>query len=66
HVVDENGGLEPMEYMVDQNEFIVETIAIRTDYLKTPVSMSQASSTCPMLVEKAKDKDVRMKEANTK
>ncbi|KAG1474144.1 hypothetical protein G6F56_000524 [Rhizopus delemar] len=65
NVVDENGGLEPMEYIVDQNEFIVEIVAIHTDYLGNAVS-DESSSTCSMLVEKAKDEDVHMKEANTK
>ncbi|KAG0736373.1 hypothetical protein G6F22_010700 [Rhizopus arrhizus] len=55
-----------MDYIVDQNEFIVETIATHTDYLKHAVSNESSSSTCPMLVEKAKNKDVRMKEAKTK
>jgi hypothetical protein len=47
NVVDENGGPEPMEYIVDQNEFVVETIATHTDYLKNAAS-SEASSACPM------------------
>ncbi|KAI8047840.1 uncharacterized protein B0P05DRAFT_642167 [Gilbertella persicaria] len=64
-VVDENGDPEPMDYIVDQNEFIVETIATHTEYLKTTAS-SESSLTCPMSIEKTKDKDIRMKEANTK
>ncbi|KAG0975087.1 hypothetical protein G6F29_011780 [Rhizopus arrhizus] len=43
-IVDENGGPEPMDYIVNQNEFIAETIATHTE----------------------KDKDIRMKEVNTK
>ncbi|KAG1135239.1 hypothetical protein G6F38_012944 [Rhizopus arrhizus] len=64
NVVDENGGPESMEYFVTQNEFIFETIATHTDYLENAVS-DESSSTCPMLVEKSKDEDVHMKEANT-
>ncbi|KAI8060426.1 uncharacterized protein B0P05DRAFT_574784 [Gilbertella persicaria] len=64
-VVDENDGPEPMGYIVDQNEFIVEIIATHTEYLKTTAS-SKPSLTCPMSIEKTKDKDIRMKEANTK
>ncbi|KAG0176633.1 hypothetical protein DFQ29_005880 [Apophysomyces sp. BC1021] len=64
-VVDENGGPEPMDYIVDQNEFIVETIATHTDYLKTAAS-SESSLTCPMLIEKSRNEDIRMKEANIK
>ena len=55
NVIDENGSSEPMDYVVDQNEFIVEIIATHTDYLKHAVS-NESSSTCPMLVEKAKNK----------
>ncbi|KAI8378207.1 hypothetical protein EDC96DRAFT_493940 [Choanephora cucurbitarum] len=53
-----------MDYIVDQNEFIVKTIATHTEYLKTATS-SESSLTCPMLIEKSRD-DIRMKEANTK
>ncbi|ORE19834.1 hypothetical protein BCV71DRAFT_262559 [Rhizopus microsporus] len=65
NAVDENGGLEPMEYIVDQNEFVFETIATHTDYLKNAAS-SEASSVCPMRIEKPKDEDIRMREANVK
>jgi hypothetical protein len=47
NVVDDNGGPEPMDYIVYQNKFIVETIAIYTEYLKTVTS--NESLTCPML-----------------
>ncbi|CEG81567.1 hypothetical protein RMATCC62417_15755 [Rhizopus microsporus] len=62
NVVDENGGPEPMEYIVDQNEFIVETIAAHTDYLKNTTS-TESSLTCPILVENSKVEDICMKEA---
>ncbi|KAI9026402.1 hypothetical protein CLU79DRAFT_678784, partial [Phycomyces nitens] len=65
NVVDENGGPEPMEYIVDQNEFIAETIATHTDYLKNPAS-SGSSSACPMRIEKPKDEEIRVKETNVK
>ncbi|OAD69644.1 Homeodomain-like DNA binding domain-containing transcription factor [Phycomyces blakesleeanus NRRL 1555(-)] len=64
-VVNVKGGPEPMDYIVDQNEFIVETIATHTEYLKTTAS-SESSLTCPILIEKTNGKDIRMKEANTK
>ncbi|CEG77943.1 hypothetical protein RMATCC62417_12614 [Rhizopus microsporus] len=64
-VVDKNGGPEPMEYIVDQNEFIAETIATHTEYLKSAAS-SGSSSACPMLIEKPKDEDTHMKEVNVK
>ncbi|CEJ05609.1 hypothetical protein RMCBS344292_19547 [Rhizopus microsporus] len=54
-----------MDYIVDQSEFIVETIATHSEYLKN-VASSESSLTCPMPVEKPKDEDTRMKEANTK
>ena len=37
NVIDENGGPEPMDYIVDQNESIVETIATHTEYLRNAV-----------------------------
>ncbi|KAI8880904.1 hypothetical protein K501DRAFT_324753 [Backusella circina FSU 941] len=43
NVIDENGGPEPMDYIVDQNEFIVET------YLGNAVP-NESSLTCPMLL----------------
>ena len=54
-----------MEYIVDQNEFIVKPIATHSEYLKKMPS-SESSSVCPMLTEKSKDEDIRMKEVNTK
>jgi hypothetical protein len=62
NVVDENIGPEPMEYIVDQNEFIVETIATHTDYLKNATS-DESSLTYLMSVEKVKDEDIHMEEA---
>ncbi|CEG75084.1 hypothetical protein RMATCC62417_10190 [Rhizopus microsporus] len=65
NAVNENGGPEPMDYVVDQTEFIVETVATHSEYLKDAAS-SESSLTYPMLVEKSKGGDIRMKEANTK
>jgi hypothetical protein len=65
NVVEENGGPEPIEYIVDKNESIVETIATRTDYLKNATS-GDSSLTCPMLVEDSKDEDICIKEAKPK
>ncbi|KAI8878176.1 hypothetical protein K501DRAFT_158337, partial [Backusella circina FSU 941] len=65
NVVNENGGPEPMDYIVDQNEFIVETIATHSEYLKHSAS-SESSRTCPMLVEKSKEEDTPLKGANIK
>lgn len=47
--VDENGGLVPIDHIADQNGFSVET---HTEYLKTTTASSEASPTCPMLIEK--------------
>ncbi|KAG0738879.1 hypothetical protein G6F62_010006 [Rhizopus arrhizus] len=65
NVVGENGGPEPMDYFVGENEFMFETIATHTEYLKDALT-SEWSPSCPMLIEKPKNNDVRMKEANTK
>ncbi|CEG70127.1 hypothetical protein RMATCC62417_06076 [Rhizopus microsporus] len=64
NVVDENGGPEPMDYIIDQNEFIVETIATHTEHLRNAVP-NESSLTYPML-EKLKNEDVYMKEAKPK
>jgi hypothetical protein len=55
NVIDEKGGSEPMDYIVDQNEFIVETVATHTEYLGNAVA-NESSLTCPMLLEKSKMK----------
>ncbi|KAI7868555.1 hypothetical protein BDF14DRAFT_1910201 [Spinellus fusiger] len=65
NVVDVEGGSKPVNYIVDPNEFIVETIATHTEYLKT-VASSESSLNFPMLIEKPKDEDICKKEANTK
>lgn len=65
NVVDENGGLEPLDYTVDQNEFIVEMIAIHSEYLKYSAS-SESSQAFPMLAEKSKEEDIPMQEADIK
>ncbi|KAI8393311.1 uncharacterized protein BYT42DRAFT_619149 [Radiomyces spectabilis] len=64
NVVDEKGGPEPMDYIVDENEFIVENIASHTEYLETVV-LNESSLTCPMLLEKPNE-DIDMKEARPK
>lgn len=65
NVADENGGPKPMEYIVDQDEFIVEVIATLGEYLKN-ATFSEPSSACPMLIEKPKKDDICMKEPNVK
>ncbi|RCH94575.1 hypothetical protein CU098_009345 [Rhizopus stolonifer] len=65
NVADEEGGPQPMDYIVDENGFVVETLAIHSEYMQT-VSSSESSLTSPMLIEKPKDEDTRMKDANTK
>ncbi|KAI8990861.1 hypothetical protein BDF20DRAFT_804386, partial [Mycotypha africana] len=65
NVVDENGGPEPMDYIVDQNEFVVETIATHADYLKSAAS-SKSSLACPMRIDKPKDEIIHMKGTRVK
>lgn len=38
NVIDENSRPEPMEYIVDQDESIVETIATHGEYLRNTTS----------------------------
>lgn len=65
NVIDENGGPEPMNYIADQNEFIVETIVTHTEYLGNAVP-NESSLACPVLLEKPKNEDIHMKEAKPK
>ncbi|KAG1126328.1 hypothetical protein G6F37_013860 [Rhizopus arrhizus] len=58
--------LSPWEYILDQNEFVVETIATHTDYLKNAQLSSESSLACSIRIEKPKDEGIRMKEANVK
>ncbi|EIE86760.1 hypothetical protein RO3G_11471 [Rhizopus delemar RA 99-880] len=48
-----------MDYIVDQNELTVETIATHSEYLKT-VASSESSLTCPMMIEKLKDEAIHL------
>ncbi|KAI8642806.1 hypothetical protein BD408DRAFT_343660, partial [Parasitella parasitica] len=48
--------------IVGQNEFPVETIATHSNYLENVASSE--SLACPMLIDKPKDKDIRMKQAS--
>ena len=54
-----------MNYIVDQNEFIVETIATHREYLRNAVP-NESSLAFPMLLEKQKNEDIHMKEAKPK
>ncbi|KAL1927702.1 hypothetical protein VTP01DRAFT_3523 [Rhizomucor pusillus] len=65
NVVDEKGGPEPTEYIVDQDEFVVETLATHSECLGNATS-SESSPAYSMLMEKRKDEDIPMKEANIK
>ncbi|KAI9282316.1 hypothetical protein BY458DRAFT_552534 [Sporodiniella umbellata] len=65
NVVDENGGPEPTEYIVDQDEFVVVAFATHSEYLKN-IPSCEFSSLCPMLTEKSKDEEICMKDVNVK
>ncbi|KAI9321792.1 hypothetical protein BX666DRAFT_1840009, partial [Dichotomocladium elegans] len=64
-VIDENGGPELIEYIVDQNEFMVETNVTHIVYLRGVVRY-ESSRTGLMLIEEPNEKDISMKEANLK
>ena len=57
--------LSSLEYVFDQNEFVVEAVATHTDYLENAAS-SDSSSACPMRIEKPKDEDIYMEKASIK
>lgn len=54
-----------MDYIVDENEFVVEILTTYKEYMQT-VSSSESSLASRMLIEKPKDEDTHMKEANVK
>ncbi|KAI9248068.1 hypothetical protein BY458DRAFT_445944, partial [Sporodiniella umbellata] len=72
-----NGLPGPMEYVVNQDEFVVEAITahiffifiscfeFNNDYMKN-IPFCEFPSVCPMLTEKSKDEDICMKDANVK
>ncbi|EIE85283.1 hypothetical protein G6F46_003514 [Rhizopus delemar] len=64
NVIDENGGPEPTDYIIDQRKFITSTTATHAEYLKAALS-NESSLTCPML-ENPKDEDIPIKKASTK
>ncbi|KAL1927700.1 hypothetical protein VTP01DRAFT_3521 [Rhizomucor pusillus] len=64
NAVDENGRPEPMNYIVDQEQFALETISSHTDYLqKKPAEKSRANA---MQVDKPRDEDSHMREVTEK
>ncbi|KAL1926844.1 hypothetical protein VTP01DRAFT_5490 [Rhizomucor pusillus] len=64
NVVDENGRPEPMGYIVDQEQFALETISSHTQYLqKKPAEKSRANS---MQIDNPRDEDSRMREVTEK
>ncbi|KAI8393460.1 uncharacterized protein BYT42DRAFT_475894, partial [Radiomyces spectabilis] len=66
YVVDDNCGPEPMDDIVDENEFLLlRPLLLIVEYMKT-MSPSECSFTSPMLIEKPKDEGTHMKEADVK
>lgn len=64
NVVDENCGSESMDYIVDQEQFALETISSHAQYLqKKPAEKSRANV---MHVDRPRDEDSRMREATEK
>ncbi|KAL1931894.1 hypothetical protein VTP01DRAFT_8950 [Rhizomucor pusillus] len=51
NVVDENGTPEPMDYIVNQEQFALETISSHTQYLQKPAEKSGAIPICPLMYE---------------
>ncbi|KAL1930585.1 hypothetical protein VTP01DRAFT_10747 [Rhizomucor pusillus] len=65
NVVDEYGRPEPMDYLVDEETYALETVSSHTQYL---CNMPRASKREPvaMQIDEPKDADVRMREATVK
>ncbi|ORE14700.1 hypothetical protein BCV71DRAFT_186751, partial [Rhizopus microsporus] len=64
NIVDENGRPEPMNYIVDQEQFALETISSHAQYLRK--KPAEESRTSVMHVDWPRDEDSRMREAAEK
>ncbi|KAL1933710.1 hypothetical protein VTP01DRAFT_7800 [Rhizomucor pusillus] len=65
NVVDEDGRPEPMDYIVDQKQFTLETITSHTQYLQQAAS-ERPSQTKQIEVDKPREEDSRMRESTEK
>lgn len=56
---------EPMDYIVDQQQFVVESISSHSEYMQK-AAFSESSQSKPMELDKQDDEDTRMREVAEK
>ncbi|ORE01593.1 hypothetical protein BCV72DRAFT_299098 [Rhizopus microsporus var. microsporus] len=65
HVIDEHGCPEPMDYVVDEETYTLQTLSSHTDYLHTLYGVRNHKPVA-MHANEVQSKDVHMKESVTK
>ncbi|KAL1931325.1 hypothetical protein VTP01DRAFT_10462 [Rhizomucor pusillus] len=65
HVDDEYGCLEPMDYVVDEEVYALQTVSSHTEYLRG-ISCERNHESVATHVDKPKDKDICMRERTPK
>ncbi|KAL1930688.1 hypothetical protein VTP01DRAFT_10850 [Rhizomucor pusillus] len=66
NAVDEYGRPEPMDYVVDEEQYALETLSSYTQYLRNRTRESDGRSDAMQTDDVKKDVDVRMREASIK
>jgi transposase len=66
HVVDEHACPEPMDYVVDEEQYTLQPISSHTDYLRTLYNVHNHREPAVMHVDEPQSRDIRMRESNTK
>ncbi|KAL1934460.1 hypothetical protein VTP01DRAFT_6642 [Rhizomucor pusillus] len=64
-VVDEHGRPEPMDYIVDEEVYALQTVSPHTQYLRN-IACERNCESFTMHIDEPKDIDIRMREATTK
>ncbi|KAL1934234.1 hypothetical protein VTP01DRAFT_6416 [Rhizomucor pusillus] len=65
NVVDEHGRPEPMDYIVDEEVYALQTVSSHTQYLRN-IACERNCESFPMHIDEPKDIDIRMREATPK
>ncbi|KAL1927113.1 hypothetical protein VTP01DRAFT_5076 [Rhizomucor pusillus] len=65
NVVDEYGCLEPMDYVVEEEVYALQTVSSHTEYLRG-ISCDRNHESVATHVDEPKNKDIRMRERTPK
>ncbi|KAL1933788.1 hypothetical protein VTP01DRAFT_7878 [Rhizomucor pusillus] len=66
NAVDEYGGTEPMDYVIDEEQYALETLSSYTQYLRNRTRESDGRSDAMQTDDVKKNVDVRMRVASIK